>query len=365
MTHSPDDDHSVQRPIDKRVDRPVGVLLTNLGTPDAPTPGALRRYLGEFLWDERVIDAPRWLWWLVLHGVILRIRPRRSAALYQKVWTEEGSPLLAISRRQREALEHDLAPHFPMGVHVTLGMRYGNPSIASAIDELLAANCQRILIFPAYPQYAAATTASTFDAVGAAFAKIRVVPELRFINGYHLDPGYVEALAQSYRAFNAGLRDAAPASDPGTATKTLFSFHGIPKRYVELGDPYQAQCDETARALAKTLNLADDQWAIAFQSRVGREEWLRPYTDELLTEWGQSGISSVQVLCPGFSVDCLETIDEIAREARDTFVEAGGSRLDYIPALNDAATHISALANIVLERTHDWWTPPRTAPSSD
>ena len=328
---------------------PCGILLTNLGTPEAPTSASVRRYLGEFLWDPRVIEAPRWLWWLILHGVILRIRPRRSAALYRKVWQPAGSPLLLESQAQARALKIALEGYFPAGLELAVGMRYGTPSIAAGISELVAAGVERMLVLPMYPQYSASTVGSTFDAVGEALRKVRAVPELRIVNGYHSHPLYVDALSRSIRA---GLSDA-PAE-----TKLLFSFHGLPQRYVDNGDPYQTQCQATAQSVADALQLPDDAWAVGYQSRVGREEWLRPYTDDLLSEWGHSGVRSVAVVCPGFSADCLETLDEIEREANETFLEAGGETFRYIPALNAATPHIEMLRSLVLEKTTDWQDPP-------
>ncbi len=323
----------------------MGVLVTNLGTPDAPTPEALRRYLGEFLWDPRVVEMPRPLWWLILHGVILRIRPRRAARAYQTVWTEEGSPLLTISRRQRAALQQELSNRLPGPVHVSLGMRYGNPSIADALAELRAANVQRLLVLPLYPQYSATTTASTFDALSNELARWRWLPELRFATQYHDHPAYIEALAASIRKYRE--------QHPGGA-KLLFSFHGIPKRYLLAGDPYHCQCHATARLVAERLGLDPADWQLAFQSRFGREEWLKPYTDHTLKAWGKAGLERVQVVCPGFSADCLETLEEIAEQNREIFLHAGGKQYEYIPALNDSPGHIAALADIVQAQTCGW-----------
>lgn len=330
---------------------PCGILLTNLGTPDAPETAAVRRYLAEFLWDPRVIEAPRWLWWLVLHGVILRIRPSRSAALYRKVWQSSGSPLLTHSQAQRNALAVNLAPYFPSGVRVELAMRYGSPSVASGLTRLSAAGVQKVLVLPMYPQYSASTVASTFDAVAKTMRDTRVIPELRFVNGYHGRADYVAALAASVRQ----KLESAPVG-----TRLLFSFHGLPQRYVDNGDPYQSQCQATAQAVARILDLQPGQWAVAYQSRVGREEWLRPYTDETLEQWAREDVTSVAVVCPGFSADCLETLDEIDREAREAYLNAGGKAFRYIPALNAGAAHIEMLSELVLERTLDW----RGAPES-
>ena len=325
--------------------RLTGILVINLGTPDAPTPRAVRRYLAEFLSDPRVVEAPRIIWWLVLRAFILPLRPRRSAAAYRKVWTDEGSPLLTASRRQVSALEKALKPHFENGLALTLGMRYGNPSVASAMESLRLAGASRMVVLPLYPQYSGTTTASTFDAVASVLCRWRWLPELRFINHYHDHDQYIAAVADS-------VRDA--WAESGRSERLLFSFHGIPRRYSEAGDPYPAQCHASAVLVADRLELPRESWAIAFQSRVGREEWLRPYTDQLLEQWAAAGIRSVDVVCPGFAADCLETLEEIAMENRDRFLEAGGADFRYIPALNDRPAHIDALADLVLGATQDW-----------
>ncbi|MFN2309559.1 MAG: ferrochelatase [Gammaproteobacteria bacterium] len=323
----------------------LGVLITNLGTPDAPTPKALRRYLHEFLWDPRVVEAPRLLWWLALHGVILRIRPRRAARAYASVWSEAGSPLLAISRLQATALQRALAEQFAGPVKVALGMRYGNPSIPSALEELRAAGARRLLVLPLYPQYSATTTASTFDAVAAVLRGWRWLPELRFVAHYHDHPAYLDAVTESIRAHRA--------AHPGAA-KLLFSFHGLPKRYLLAGDPYHCECHTSARLIAQRLDLQAEDWQLAFQSRFGREEWLKPYADHTLKGWGEAGVPRVQVVCPGFSADCLETLEEIAEQNREVFLHAGGGQYEYIPALNDSPAHIAALTQIVREHTAGW-----------
>ncbi len=323
----------------------TGILLANLGTPDEPTPAALRRYLGEFLWDPRIVDMPRPLWWLILHGVILRIRPRRSAAAYREIWTEQGSPLMQISRQQAEGLSRALQQRLPGPVVVELGMRYGNPSIASAMQRLRDANARRVLVLPLYPQYSSSTTASTFDAVAAAVKSWRWVPELRFVNQYHDEAGYIEALAASIREDWAGRE--APQ-------KLLFSFHGTPKRFHAQGDPYFCHCHKTARLVADRLGLADDRWMVTFQSVFGREEWLKPYTIDTLRQLGKSGLKSVDVVCPGFSADCLETIEEIGVENREVFEAAGGEHFHYITALNDRDDHIEALAAVVQKHMAGW-----------
>ena len=322
----------------------TGILLANLGSPDAPTPAAVRRYLAEFLWDPRVVELPRPLWWLILHGVILRSRPARSAHKYQTIWTEEGSPLLAISRRQTEAVAAALQQRCPGPIRVALGMRYGNPSIASALAELREAGARRLLVLPLYPQYSAVTVASTFDALAAELRRWRWLPDLRLITHYHDDPAYLDALAASIRA--------ARAEQPGE--RLLFSFHGLPKRNLLAGDPYFCECHKTARLVAERLELEEDRWAVAFQSRFGRAEWVRPYTSELLRTWGREGLKSVDVVCPGFAADCLETLEEIAVENRETFLAAGGERYRYIPALNDAPAHIAVLVRLLLQHAAGW-----------
>ncbi|MCC8999218.1 MAG: ferrochelatase [Candidatus Contendobacter sp.] len=322
----------------------TGILLANLGTPDAPTPAAVRRYLAEFLWDSRVVEIPRLLWWLILHGVILRVRPAQSARKYQHIWTADGSPLLAISRRQSAAVAAQLAERYPGPVRVALGMRYGNPSIASALAELQAAGARRVLVLPLYPQYSAATVASTFDAIAAELRTWRWLPELRLITHYHDDPGYLDAVADSIRAAHIGQ----------AGERLLFSFHGLPQRNLFAGDPYHCQCHKTARLVAERLELLPEQWAVAFQSRFGRARWLQPYTSALLADWAKAGVKSVTVVCPGFAADCLETLEEIAVENRQVFLDAGGEQYRYLPALNDAPAHIEMLAGLIGRHAAGW-----------
>jgi ferrochelatase len=323
----------------------MGVLLVNLGTPDEPTPAALRRYLAEFLWDRRVVEIPRPLWWLILHGVILRVRPARSAKLYQKIWTGDGSPLLAIGTRQAKALGEMLSQRIKGPVHVALAMRYGKPSIAHGLEQLRAARARRVLVLPLYPQYSATTTASIFDEVTAILRGWRWIPELRFINQYHDDEAYVQALV-------ASIREA--WEQHGTPDKLLFSFHGIPKRNLLLGDPYHCQCHKTARRVCEHLDLKPEQFQVAFQSRFGKAEWLKPYTQQTLEQWGTAGVKNVHVICPGFAADCLETLEEIAHENREAFLRAGGEKFHYIPALNDRVDHIHALSMLALRHSHGW-----------
>ena len=319
--------------------------MVNLGTPDAPDPGSVRRYLKEFLWDRRVVEMARPAWWLVLNLIILNTRPRRSARAYQKVWTEQGSPLLTISRKQRDALAELLQLRFGCTVPVALGMRYGKPSIRSALNELREAGARRILVLPLYPQYSATTTASIFDAVTAELRHWRWLPELRFVNHYHDEPAYIGALADSVRRHRAEF---------GDADKLLMSFHGIPEEYFHKGDPYFCECQKTGRLLAEALGLAPNRWQLSFQSRLGPKQWLQPYTDKTLEELGGKGVKSVQVICPGFAADCLETLEEVAMENREVFLAAGGERYDYIPCLNDEAEHIAMLAKLVDQHTQGW-----------
>jgi ferrochelatase len=323
----------------------MGVLVTNLGTPEAPTPAAVRRYLAEFLSDPRVIETAPLIWKPILHGVILRVRPRRSAEAYRRIWTDEGSPLLVISRRQAAAIESRLAGRRTDSCRVELAMRYGQPSIPAAIDRLFEAGVSRLLVLPLYPQYSAATTGSTFDAVTAALRKWRWVPELRFINHYHDDEGYIAALAESIRVHQARH---------GGPERLLFSFHGLPRHYFRAGDPYFCHCQKTARLVAAQLGLQDAQWAVAFQSRFGPREWLKPYTDKLLREWAKAGVGHVQIVCPGFAADCLETLEEIQMQNRDLFRGAGGGEFSYIPALNDQPGHVDVLVELIERHCRGW-----------
>lgn len=323
----------------------TGVLLTNLGTPEAATPAALRRYLGEFLWDPRVVEAPRPLWWLALHGVILRRRPRRSAAAYASIWTAEGSPLLTISRRQAAALRQRLAADSGREIPLALGMRYGRPAIEAALAELEAAGSRRILVLPLYPQYSGSTTASTYDAVATALRRRRRVPALRLVRDYHDDPGYLDALAASIREH---------WQSHGRGELLLLSFHGIPQRYADRGDPYPEQCRQTAASLATRLGLADADWRLTFQSRFGPQRWLTPYTNQTLQQLGRDGAGRVDLACPGFAADCLETLEENAIVNRDLFLKAGGRELHCIPCLNDRKDHIAALSALVRKELGGW-----------
>jgi len=323
----------------------TGVLLVNMGTPDAPTAAALRPYLAEFLWDPRVIEEPRLKWWLILNGIILRTRPRRSAKLYQKVWTNEGSPLLVYSKRQARGLQTVLQQRLGSPVEVALGMRYGNPSIPSALAQLKKLGARKVLVLPLYPQYSGTTTASGFDAIVDELKTWRWIPELRFVNNYHDDAGYINCLAESIEK---------KWDVEGEPEKLLLSFHGIPKRYLMNGDPYHCQCLKTGRLISEKLGLTPDRYTVTFQSLFGKEEWIKPYTSDTLIEWAKSGIKKVDVICPGFTSDCLETIEEIEVENRDYFLNAGGEQYRYIPALNDRADFIETLANICEQHMSGW-----------
>jgi ferrochelatase len=318
------------------------VLLVNLGTPQAPTPGAVRTYLAEFLSDPRVIELPRWLWLPILYGAILPLRSRRSARAYAEVWGERGSPLAVHTADLAGAVDRAIGT----SVQVAWAMRYGQPSIASVLRRLNEdQGLRRLLVLPLYPQYSASTTASVFDAVTAELGRWRWPPELRLINEYWKHEAWLDAVVQS-------VRDHWQAH--GRGERLLFSFHGIPKRYFLAGDPYFCQCQGSARRIAERLDLAADQWQLSFQSRVGREEWLRPYTDQTVEALARSGVRRLDVVCPGFAVDCLETLEEIAMQNRDAFLAAGGEQLAYVPALNAGAGHAAALAALARRHGQGW-----------
>ncbi|MEX7613135.1 ferrochelatase [Klebsiella pneumoniae] len=310
----------------------TGILLANLGTPDAPTPGAVKRYLRQFLSDKRVVDTSRLLWWPLLRGVILPIRSPRVAKLYQSVWMEEGSPLMVYSRRQQQALAARL-PDTP----VALGMSYGSPSLASAVDDLLAQGVEHIVVLPLYPQYSCSTVAAVWDELARILAKKRAIPGISFIRDYAEHPDYIHALAASVRASFAVH---------GEPDLLLLSYHGIPQRYANQGDDYPQRCRDTTRELVSALGLPPERVMMTFQSRFGREPWLTPYTDETLKMLGEKGTKHIQVLCPGFAADCLETLEEIAVQNREIFLEAGGKQYEYIPALNADAAHIEMMVNL-------------------
>ncbi|MFU8877649.1 MAG: ferrochelatase [Wenzhouxiangellaceae bacterium] len=322
----------------------AGVLLINLGTPDRPDSAAVRRYLREFLWDRRVVEVPRPIWWLILHLFIVPFRSPRSAEAYRRVWTERGSPLLFHTQDLAREMAREFERSMP-AVKVYSAMRYGNPSIAAALEQARRDNVQRLIVLPMYPQYSATTTASVFDGVAEALKNVRWIPELRFISHYHDSEAWVEAVADRIRAWR---------EEHGEADRLLFSFHGIPKQYLLKGDPYYCQCQSSARRIAARLGLEADQWQVSFQSRLGKAEWLKPYTDQTLLKMAAEGVRRVQVVCPGFAVDCLETIDEIGVENREGFEHAGGERLEYIPALNSGAAHARLLTELCWQHAQGW-----------
>ena len=332
----------------------TGVLLVNLGTPTAPTAAALRPYLKEFLSDPRVVEIPRPIWWLILNGIILNTRPAKSAKKYASVWTSEGSPLKVHTEKQAKLLAGFLAQAGQRELHVSWAMRYGQPSIRSQLDAMRAANCTRILVVPLYPQYAASTTATVIDEVANCLRHWRNLPEVRYVRSFGDDAGYIEALAASVRAH---------WQRNGQADRLVLSFHGIPRRSLDLGDPYHCECYKTGRLLGEALQLPPERLIVSFQSRFGKAEWLKPYTQPTLEELGRSGIGSVDVMCPGFVSDCLETLEEINMECREAFLHAGGKQFSYIPCLNENQPWIEALTALSLNHLGNWLniTPPDAA----
>lgn len=330
----------------------TGILLINLGTPDAPTPKALRRYLKEFLSDPRVVEIPRVIWWLILNGIILNTRPKKSAAKYASIWMTEGSPLKVHTERQAKLLKGWLGQQVQSPFQVEYAMRYGNPSIASGIDKLKSAGCDRILLLPMYPQYAASTTATAFDAAFAHLAKMRNAPAIRTLRHYHDDAGYIAALAQNVHNH---------WQINGRPDVLVMSFHGLPRYTLEKGDPYHCECQKTGRLLAEALGLNANQYRVTFQSRFGKAEWLQPYTDKTIEDLARNNAARVDVVCPGFTADCLETLEEINQEVRESFLHAGGCEFHYIPALNEQAEWIAALGQIALQNLHGWLADPATS----
>jgi len=323
---------------------PTAVVLVNLGTPDAPEAPAVRRYLKQFLSDPRVVEIPRAIWWPILHGAILPFRASQSAAKYASIWTDAGSPLKVHTTAQAAALGQRLAVR-GHDVRVEVAMRYGAPALPDVLDRLKAEGCTRILVLPAYPQYSGTTTASIFDAVFAHYRQVRNVPELRLIRDYHDHPGYIEALRQSAQAHWA---------THGRPDKLLMSFHGVPKRTMLLGDPYHDECQRTAHLLAAALGLTSKDYVVTFQSRFGKAEWLQPYTAPTLQALAAQGVARVDVMCPGFTSDCLETLEEIAMEARGEFLHAGGREFHFIPCLNAAPAWIDGMAGVVERHLTGW-----------
>ncbi len=330
----------------------TGILLINLGTPDAPTPKAVRAYLKEFLGDPRVVEMPRLLWWLILNGIILNTRPKKSAAKYASIWLAEGSPLRVHTERQTALLRGYLCQRTQAPFVVEYAMRYGTPSIPDVLQRLKEQNCQRILVVPLYPQYAASTTATANDIVFATLQQMRNTPALRTIRNFHDHAGYIKALAANI---------AAHWRKNGRPEKLLMSFHGLPRYTLEKGDPYHCECQKTGRLLAQELGLSTEQYAISFQSRFGRDAWLQPYTTATLKEWGAQRLQRVDVVCPGFVTDCLETLEEIAQEGKEDFQHAGGGEYHYIPCLNDSADWMRALTDIVMDNLQGWLGEPDAA----
>ena len=324
----------------------LGILLVNLGTPDDTSTPSVRRYLRQFLSDPRVVEVPRALWWLILHGVILRIRPSRTANAYKTVWDpQSGSPLLSIGLKQTEQLRSQLGTALPTNTQVALAMRYGNPSIENVLADFQQAGVRRMLVLPLYPQYSGSTVASVFDEVTRQMSKFRWIPETRFINQYFDQPRYIQALAES-------VTDSWQQN--GKPQRLIMSFHGIPQRYRNSGDPYFCQCQATARLLAEALNLDATEYQVVFQSRFGREPWLQPYCDKTMEKLPSDGVTHIDLICPGFSADCLETLEEITQENRDIFIQAGGKKFQYIPCLNDTPEHIEMLKDLTTRHLQGW-----------
>ena len=345
----PADLFSVERDFDHASLPAVGVLVANLGTPEEPTAAGLRPYLRQFLSDPRVVELSRPLWWMILNLFVLPFRPRRSAEAYARIWTDEGSPLLLGSERLTEAIGERLQQRFGPNVHTRLAMTYGEPSMARGLAELKELGCQRLLVLPLYPHYSSSTVASVFDAVAKELMTWRWVPELRTINQYHDEPAYIAALAARVRA----LWD-----EHGEPDVLLTSYHGIPKRYFLNGDPYHCQCHKTTRLLREHLGIDEERVVVSFQSLFGREEWLKPYTEETLHAMPGAGVGKVDVICPGFAIDCLETLDEIDIEYREVFEEAGGEQFRYIPCLNEDADHADLLFELAARNLGGWVQSP-------
>ena len=330
----------------------VGILITNLGTPASPDRKSLRKYLKQFLSDPRVVEIPRAIWWFILNGIILNTRPSASARLYRSVWTDVGSPLMFHTKAQSNELSKLLAQRLfnterleNTGLVVDFAMRYGEPSIPSKMREMQDAGIDKLLVLPLYPQYSGSTTGSTFDAIAEEFKGTRWIPEFRFVNKYHDNPDYISACAQAIKSH---------WQNNGRNQLLLLSYHGVPKMYLDKGDPYHCHCHKTSRLIAESLELQEGEYLTTFQSRFGRAEWLQPYTDKTLLALPDQNITSVDLFCPGFAADCLETLEEIAVENKRYFIDAGGSSYSYIPALNASAEHIGMFANLVEQTIADW-----------
>jgi ferrochelatase len=318
-----------------------GVLLVNLGTPAAPSAPEIGRYLAQFLSDRRVVNLPRWLWWPILYGIILRLRPRKLVANYQSIWQQQGSPLLVYGQQQQALLAEELTSRCQVKLPVVLAMTYGSPSINQGLNQLAAEHISELVVLPLFPQYSSTTSAAVFDAIANYFKKQPVIPHLHFINSYADHPSYIAALANSVQNY---------WQQQGRGDRLLISLHGIPQKLAQQGDPYRQQCELTAGLLAERLGLGPDEWQLCYQSRFGWQPWLQPYTDKTLKKWGKTGINRVDVVCPGFAADCLETLEEISEENRQCFINAGGQDYHYIPALNDQIAHIKCLADIVTDK---------------
>lgn len=324
---------------------PFGVLLVNLGTPDSPTAPDVKKFLKQFLSDPRVVDISPWIWKPILNGIILNTRPAKVAKLYESIWWDNGSPLMVISQQQRDKLAQSLQTSFGFNVPVELGMSYGNPSLDSGLNKLKAQGVSKVFVLPLYAQYSCSTVAPVFDAISDLHKTKRDFPELRINKEYFAHPAYIAALAESVKQH---------WTDKGRGDVLLMSFHGVPVRYVTEGDPYQMQCQITAELVAESLGLTAEQWRICFQSQFGKEEWLTPATDQLLESLPEQGIKSVDIMCPAFSSDCLETLEEISLEGKESFISAGGERYEFIGCLNDSDGHIELLQQIVKQQTLGW-----------
>jgi protoporphyrin/coproporphyrin ferrochelatase len=329
--------------------RKTGILLVNLGTPDEPTKSSVRKYLKEFLSDPRIVEIPKPIWWLILNVIILNVRPAKSAAKYQTIWTKDGSPLRVYTERQAQMLRGYLGEIIKSPLVVVPAMRYGNPSIEAGIEKLKAAHCDNILVLPMYPQYAASTTGSTFDKVAQVLMTKRNVPGIRFVRNFHDHPAFIKAIAENVKAHWMKIGRPDFATD-----KLLMTFHGVPKFHLDKGDPYHCESHKSARLIAEALGLKKDDYLVTFQSRFGKAEWLQPYTDKTLEALGAKGTKRVDVICPGFAADCLETLEEIADEGKETFLHAGGKSFNYLSVTNDTPAFVSALTEIAREHLGGW-----------
>ena len=336
-------------PYDHGTQAKTGILLVNLGTPDEPTTSSVRRYLKEFLWDPRLVEIPRVVWWFILNVIILNVRPAKSAAKYQMVWMKEGSPLRVHTERQAQRLRGFLGEIIKSPLMVVPAMRYGNPSIEAGLDKLKAENCTNILVLPMYPQYAASTTGSVFDKVALVMMQKRNVPGLRFIRNFHDHPAFIAAITKNVQAHWMKIGRPDFAKD-----KLLMTFHGVHKFHLNKGDPYHCESHKSARLIAEALGLKKGEYVVTFQSRFGRAEWLQPYTDKTLEALGKEGTRRVDVICPGFAADCLETLEEIAMEGKETFMHAGGKEFNYLPVANDTDAYVGALTEIAREHLGGW-----------